>query len=193
MPRHILIIDGHPDPDPARFCHALADAYAESAEDAGHGVERLTLAALDIPLLRTRAAWEEGETPAALRDAQAMIARADHLVIVFPLWLGDVPALLKAFLEQVLRPGFAFPKGPRGLSSGLLTGKSARIVVTMGMPALFYRWVYRAHSLKSLRSNILRFVGIAPIRETLIGNVEGGADGREDALMRMRQLGADAA
>lgn len=98
MPRHILIIDGHPDPDPARFCHALADAYAESAENAGHGVERLTLAALDIPLLRTRAAWEDGETPAALRDAQAMI-----------------------------------------------------------------------------------------------GNVEGGADGREDALMRMRQLGADAA
>jgi hypothetical protein len=61
------------------------------------------------------------------------------------------------------------------------------------MPALFYRWVYRAHSLKSLRSNILRFVGIGPIRETLIGNVEGSAGNRTAALAEMRKLGADAA
>ena len=189
----ILVIDAHPDPDPARFCHALADAYAESAEGAGHAVERLALSGLDIPMLRTRAAWEEGEAPAAIQDAQTMIARAEHLVILFPLWLGDVPALLKAFLEQVFRPGFAFPNGPRKLHGGLLTGKSAHIVVTMGMPALFYRWVYRAHSLKSLRSNILRFVGIGPIRETLVGNVEGNAGNRTDALARMRRLGADAA
>jgi putative NADPH-quinone reductase len=189
----ILVIDAHPDPDPARFCHALADAYAKSAEGAGHGVERLSLAAIDVPMLRSRAAWEEGEASPAIRDAQAMIARAEHLVILFPLWLGDVPALLKAFLEQVLRPGFAFPTGPRKPDAGLLKGKSARIVVTMGMPALFYRWVYRAHSLKSLRSNILRFVGIGPIRETLIGNVEGSAGNRTAALAEMRKLGADAA
>ncbi|MBW7945564.1 MAG: NAD(P)H-dependent oxidoreductase [Sphingomonadaceae bacterium] len=189
----ILVIDAHPDPDPARFCHALADTYAESAAGAGHAVERLALSGLDVPVLRTRADWEEGEASPAVRDAQAMIARADHLVILFPLWLGDVPALLKAFLEQVFRPGFAFPTGPRKPHGGLLKGKSARVVVTMGMPALFYRWVYRAHSLKSLRSNILRFVGIGPIRETLVGNVEGNAGNRTGALALMRKLGADAA
>lgn len=190
---HILVIDAHPDPDPARFCHALADVYAESAAGAGHAVERLALSAIDVPMLRSRADWEEGAAPPSIRDAQAMIARAEHLVILFPLWLGDVPALLKAFLEQVLRPGFAFPTGPRKPDAGLLKGKSARIIVTMGMPALFYRWVYRAHSLKSLRSNILRFVGIGPIRETLIGNVEGSAGNRSEVLASMRRLGADAA
>ncbi|WP_339703231.1 NAD(P)H-dependent oxidoreductase [uncultured Sphingosinicella sp.] len=189
----ILVIDAHPDPDPARFCHALADVYAESAVGAGHAVERLALSAIDIPVLSSRADWEDGEASPAIREAQAMIARAEHLVILFPLWLGDVPALLKAFLEQVFRPGFAFPTGPRKPNAGLLKGKSARIVVTMGMPALFYRWVYRAHSLKSLRSNILRFVGIGPIRETLIGNVEGSAGNRTEALALMRRLGADAA
>ena len=189
----ILVIDAHPDPDPARFCHALADVYAESAVGAGHAVERLALLAIDIPVLSSRADWEDGEASPAIREAQAMIARAEHLVILFPLWLGDVPALLKAFLEQVFRPGFAFPTGPRKPNAGLLNGKSARIVVTMVMPALFYRWVYRAHSLKSLRSNILRFVGIGPIRETLIGNVEGSAGNRTEALASMRRLGADAA
>jgi putative NADPH-quinone reductase len=64
----------------------------------------------------------------------------------------------------VLRPGFAFAKAKgRALPKGLMAGKSARIVVTMGMPALFYTLVYRAHSLKSLERNILGFVGFAPI------------------------------
>src|SRR3546814_9849412 len=58
---------------------------------------------------------------------------ADHLVILYPLWLGDVPALLKGFLEQILRPGFAIDEGSTGMSAKLLTGRSARIIVTMGM------------------------------------------------------------
>jgi len=39
----------------------------------------------------------------------------------------------------------------------------------MGMPALIYRWYFRAHSIKSLERNILGFVGIALVSETLIG------------------------
>ena len=53
----------------------------------------------------------------------------------------------------------------------LLTGRSARLVVTMGMPALVYRFYFRAQSLKALERNILGFVGIAPVHETLIGMV----------------------
>ena len=84
--------------------------------------------------------------------------------------LGDIPALLKGFLEQVARPGFAFGReGGNPLANKGLTGRSARIVVTMGMPAAIYRWYFRAHSIKSLERNILGFVGIAPVNETLIG------------------------
>lgn len=91
----------------------------------------------------------------------------------FPLWLGGMPALLKGFLEQVARPGFALSKAEPGrLPEKLLKGRSARLVVTMGMPAAAYRWYFRAHSLKALERNILGFVGIAPIHETLIGMVE---------------------
>mgnify|MGYP003462987881 CR=1 FL=1 len=71
-----------------------------------------------------------------------------------------------------------------------LTGKSARIVVTMGMPAFVYRWWYRAHSLKSLEENILRFSGIGPIKSTLIGTVEGMTDKqRAGWLDNLRALG----
>jgi hypothetical protein len=57
------------------------------------------------------------------------------------------------------------------------------------MPALFYRVVYRAHSLKSLERNILKFVGIAPVATTVIGSVEAGADQRRNWLDEMRALG----
>ena len=93
------------------------------------------------------------------------------LVLVFPLWLGEMPALLKAFFEQVARPGFAYDLGGSPLRSGLLRGKSARIVITMGMPAFVYRLYYGSHSLKAMKIGILRFMGIAPIRSTLIGMV----------------------
>lgn len=52
-----------------------------------------------------------------------------------------------------------------------LSGRSARVVVTMGMPATVYRLYFRAHGVKSLERNILGFVGIAPVHETLVGNV----------------------
>jgi putative NADPH-quinone reductase len=191
MSKRIAIIDGHPDPDRARFCHVLADAYAEAAQAAGHEVKRLNLAEIDIPILRTREEWETGTPSPAVKQCQDAVAFAEHLVIVYPLWLGSMPALVKAFFEQVFRPGFAIDTGPRKSPwPGLLRGKSARIVVTMGMPAFVYRWFYLAHSLKSLERNILRFSGIGPIRETLIGNVEGSAGKRQKALEKLRTLAA---
>ncbi|MGE3481979.1 MAG: NAD(P)H-dependent oxidoreductase [Gammaproteobacteria bacterium] len=190
MGKRIAIIQGHPDPAPARFGRALAEAYARGAAAAGHEVRVIEVGALDFPLLRGKQDWEREPPVEAIRQAQETIAWAGHLLIIYPLWLGSMPALLKAFLEQVMRPGFAIARPEEGgMGRKLLTGRSARIVVTMGMPALFYRWYFRAHSLKSLERNILRFCGIAPIRETLIGMVEGAAARRERWLDRMRELG----
>lgn len=197
-PRRILVIQGHPDPAGRHFGHALADAYAEGAAAAGHEVRRTEVALLDFPLLRSQADWTHGTLPPGLQQAQADIAWAQHLVLCFPLWLGDMPALLKAYLEQVARPDFAFSKDqaataaePYGRKG--LTGRSARVVVTMGMPAVVYRHYFRAHSVKSLERNILGFVGIAPVHETLIGMVEN-PDPKERGrwLAKLRALGAAA-
>ncbi len=189
--RRILIIQGHPDVTENHLGHDLAHAYAAAATAAGHQVRTATPAQLDFPLLRSQKEWESGPLPSGLQKAQDDIAWAQHLVLFFPLWMGDMPALLKGFLEQVARPGFAFrpdkgsPFGQKGLA-----GRSARVVVTMGMPALVYRFYFRAHSVKSLERNILGFVGIAPIRETLIGLVDQlGEDGRAKWLSRMATLG----
>ncbi|WP_304525900.1 NAD(P)H-dependent oxidoreductase [Halomonas sp. I5-271120] len=187
----ILIVQGHPDTTRPHLCHALAGHYREGAESAEHEVHQISIAALDFPILKSQQEWQYGDLPATLESAQREILWAQHLVLIFPLWLGGMPALVKGFLEQVARPGFAFeyqdnnPLGKKGL-----TGRSARILVTMGMPALVYRHFFRAHSVKALERNILGFVGFMPIRETLIGSVETMSDKTRLAWFRkLRRLG----
>jgi putative NADPH-quinone reductase len=194
MPRRILIIQGHPDPDGARLCRALADAYAEGARGAGHLLERVDLATLDVPPLRTQAAFESGIVPDSLLAARDAILAAEHIVIVFPLWLGTMPALVKAFLEQIMRPGVAFSYQDRGFPKKLLAGRTARLIVTMGMPALAYRWWYFAHGLEGLKRNILHFTGIRPVRTTLFGGVGAASEARRlEWIAKVRALGAKAA
>lgn len=184
--KRIAILQGHPDPAGAHLCHALCAAYADAARAAGHDVRQIDVASLDFPLLRTQDDFEHGAPARAIASAQETIAWAQHLVIAYPMWLGEMPALLKGFMEQTFRPAFLGPFGP---GRKPLKGKSARIVMTMGMPALFYRWYFGAHGLKSLERSILGFAGIAPIRETLFGGVANGRTRAAGWLSEMRRLG----
>lgn len=189
---NITVIQGHPDGRARHYCHALAAEYVSGARAAGHAVRVIDVGALEFPLLRTKEAFDDGALPAQLATAQRDIAWADHLLLVYPLWLGEMPAIVKGFFEHVLRPGFAFDMGGHGWKRKL-HGKTARVVVTMGMPAAVYRWYFGAHSLKSLRRNVLSFVGIKPVRSTLIGSVESSTPKtRQRWLEKLRALGAAA-
>lgn len=151
------------------------------------------LSEMAIPILRSRHDWEDEPLPAALVSAQQSIAWADHIVIIFPLWLGDMPALLKAFLEQVLRPGFAFDYREGKIPTKALKGRTARIVVTMGMPGLIYRLYFRALAVRLLKRSILHFVGIRPVGTTIFGGVETAGARNADHLRHMVRLGERAA
>ena len=195
MSRRIAIIQGHPDPQGHHFGHALAASYAKGATEAGHQIRTIEVARLHFPLLRTKADFEEGLPPESISEAQETVAWAEHLVLLYPLWLGGMPALLKGFLEQLFRPAFVTGEPDAKCASKstarALKGKTAHIVVTMGMPALAYRWFYGAHSLRSLERNILEFCGIGPIHDTLIGMVEADDVVRKDWLEKLRAMGRD--
>lgn len=189
-PRNIVLLQGHPDTSPARLGHALAEAYAEGAREAGHSLRRVEIGKLDFPLLRSKEEWTSGELPGSLATAQEAIRWSQHVVLFFPLWLGTMPALVKAFLEQVLRPGFAIEAGEHGQWKRALRGRSARVVVTMGMPAPLYQWYFFAHGVRGLERNVLAFCGLHPVRQTLIGMVDGGGRKRHERnFERMRELG----
>ncbi len=192
--KQIAVILGHPDPDPSRLCSALVNAYMIGARAGGHHVRRIDVAELDFPWIKNKADFEDGPRPPDIVRAQDAIHAANHLVLVYPLWHGTMPALMKAFIEQVFRYDFAFEPEPKGRYRKLLTGRSARVAITMGMPALAYRFWFRAHSLKNLERNVLKFSGIGPIRESLFGMVEDASETvRANWLQRMERLGQQGA
>ena len=191
MARRIAIIQGHPDGSAVRFCRVLAAVYEEAAISAGHEIRKVDVAAMDIAPLRERVQWQDSEPSGEVAQAQKTIEWAEHLVIFYPLWLGSMPALLKAFFEQVFRPGFAVDRDRTELVwHKRLRGRSARIVITMGMPVFIYRGYFLSHSLKTLERNILGFCGIGPVQASLIGLVDApNPAGRQKWLQKMARLG----
>jgi putative NADPH-quinone reductase len=191
MGTRIVLIQGHPDYRRPHLCHALADAYVDGALAAGHEVEIVEPARLNFPFLTSAAEWTHGSPPPQVAAAQDAILRADHMVLVYPLWMGDMPALLKSFIEQVARPGFA-PDGPAhtAFGSGLLGTRSARVVVSMARPTPVFRWGCAGHSIKALRRNVFGRASIRPLRTTLVGRANELTPQRAASWCeRLRRLG----
>ena len=188
-PRRILLINAHPDPSAERLCAGLTQAYEDAAKTAGHAVDRVDLGGLDFDFL-TRADDFKTPPPRLFDPVRESLAAADHLVLVYPLWLGTMPAKLKAWLEQIARAGFFLDlSGGARWPAQKMKGKSARVVVTMGMPGFAYRLFYRSHSLKALEVGILKISGFKPVRDTVFGSVEAGPEHRRRMLDAMADLG----
>lgn len=185
----ILVLTGHPRRD--SLCGALASSYADAAETAGHEVRRLALADLPVDLTPPDYSREARPEPWAA-EVQAALAWCEHLVLVSPLWWGGPPAALKALFDRVLLPGFAFRyRSGSSLWDALLKGRSARVVLTMDTPPLFFRWAYGAAYERQLRNQVLGFCGFRPVRFTLLGVVKRSTeDQRRNWLRIVHRLGA---
>lgn len=190
--KRVLIINGNPDPAPERLSSALANAYADGATQSGHDVRRIDIGSISFSFLRKAAAFTALPQDPDIATAQASFLWAEHLVFIFPLWLGGPPSLLKAFMEALACGEFLIGKGKHNIPKGNLKGRSARIVVTMGMPSLAYRMLFGAYGIKAFRKSILSIAGVSPIRTTLVGGV-GASTARTGRLpARLRRLGTRA-
>ena len=187
MPSHIVIIQGHPDPAGGTLCHALADAYAEGAHEGGHQVSRIEIAGLDFPFLRSLA---DSELPEVLAAPKPALLAANHIVVVFPYWIRFMPVPLKAFFQQITRPSIPF-KYEKEPPPKLFEGRSARIVVALGVPVRTFLFG-SPDDIRHLRCD-MSLVGIAPIYVSRFGmfRMFGMADTRK-WLGQMRELGANA-
>lgn len=170
----IFILLGHP--RARSYCGALADAYAQAAQAAGHDVQRQDLAALDFDA-NAMPDWPEydertGPRPQDLLESQANLSWCERFVLIYPMWAGNVPARLKSWIEQTLSPGFAFryhDKGPGW--DRLLKGREAHIVRTSDAPGLYTRLWYRDCDIMCLRRAVLGFCGIRTTKVQRIGGV----------------------
>jgi NAD(P)H dehydrogenase (quinone) len=188
----IAIIVGNPLHD--SYSEALGEAYRRGAESGGHQATVFMLGRMNFDAILREGYRREQALEPDLAAARAAFVACDHVVIIFPLWCGDMPAILKGFFERILQPDLLSIQKSGGKASWkIFKGKSARVIMTMGMPGWFYRIYYGAHALKLLRRNILQLVGITPVRSTCYGMIEAVSDDtRKSWLREVEALGHDA-
>ena len=168
MIKNILIIQGHP--DTKSFNHALHASYKKGALAAGAQVREIFVGQLNFNLNLQYGYRQRTELEPCLLEAQQNIKWANHIVIIYPVWWGAVPAVLKGFFDRTLLPGFAFKKREGSIFwDRLLKGKSARIISTLDQPNWFYSLIYGAPSDKAVKRLTLNFCGISPVGITNIG------------------------
>lgn len=145
---HALLVYAHP--EPTSFTGALKDVAAEALRGAGHGVEVSDLYAEGFNPVAGRhdflevadphrfhyqteqdRAHKTGTYAPDIAREQARFAKADLVVWLYPIWWGNVPAILKGWFDRVLSYGFAYSDGRR-YDSGFFQGKRGIICLATG-------------------------------------------------------------
>jgi len=129
----ISIILAHP--DPGSFNSAIAQAAADAIKTNGHKVffHDLYQEKFD-PLLDKEEIGGNAELPDVIKQHCREIALADGIVIVHPNWWGQPPAILKGWVDRVIRPGVAYEflegDAGEGVPHGLLKARTAMVFNT---------------------------------------------------------------
>lgn len=190
--KNIVIILGHPEAE--SFCGAIAETYLASASQAGHLVKLFRLGAIDFdPVLRHGYNQRQPLEP-GLQEIREAISTAAHLVFVYPIWWGGMPALLKGMFDRVFLPGYAFKyREGSPLWDRLLSGRSAHALVCMDTPPWYFRLVYRMPGHNQMKRTILEFCGIQPVKISSFGPIRHAtARQRERWLEQVRRFARQA-
>jgi putative NADPH-quinone reductase len=154
------------------FSAAVAAAAVRGATEAGHEIDVIDLAADGFQPAMTRddlTAWRQARIiDPQVSDYQRRLAKADHLVFVFPVWWEAMPAATKGFLDRVLVKGMAFEELPNARGNpfrNLLTRLGGVTVMSvMTTPDKAYRWWYRDPLTKIMFKGTFAKIGIRNLK-----------------------------
>ncbi len=187
--KKILLINGHPDKE--SYNHALAEAYKKGASKSDAELREIQIRELDFNSNLQYGYRKRTELEPDLQKAQEHILWADHLVWIYPVWWGSVPAIMKGFLDRVLLPGFAF-KHREGSPwwDRYLTGKTARLICTMDQPPWYYWFRYGSPSHKAMKKLTLQYCGVKKVKIISIGPIRNSSSKfREKWIKKIQSLG----
>jgi NAD(P)H dehydrogenase (quinone) len=126
-------------PKPRSFCHALALTAASACQSLGHEVRfhDLYLEAFDPVMDERELRMRRSESP-LVEGHCAEAAEAEAFIVVHPNWWGQPPAILKGWVDRVLRADVAyrFSEGDAGtgIPRGLLKARTAIVLNTSDTP-----------------------------------------------------------
>lgn len=121
-------------PNPGSFCHAILEIVVETLRGKGHEVKVKDLygEAFD-PVLKDSdvKALQAGKTPTDITAEQNLVAWAEAITVIYPVWWTGLPAMLKGYIDRVFALEFAYTFGPDG-PKGLLGGRKVIVLSTQG-------------------------------------------------------------
>ncbi|MDD3207412.1 MAG: NAD(P)H-dependent oxidoreductase [Bacilli bacterium] len=120
---------------------------------------------------------------------QKMLLDTDELVVIFPIWWGDSPAILKGFIDKVMLKGFAYDHGATGLVGKLTHIKKAYVITTSETPT----FVYKEHLGNPIDNVFLKIVleGVGVKNNVWINKdtvLSSGQESRVDFLKQISKL-----
>jgi len=168
----LLIVNGHPDPRPDRFCAALCQACLTGATAAGRDADTIALGGI-FPANGLEGAEERSRALDLLRQPA-------RLIVIFPLWLDGPPEIVTHFFDQVQ------------CGSGTGAGNwRAHLVVTMSLPAFARRSLLRQQGDAPAGPNAMSLPGLQIDALNFVGSVDTiSLTQREEWLHRLRRLGS---
>jgi putative NADPH-quinone reductase len=171
---NVLVVLAHP--DPASFNHALAAAAAEAARRQGHAVVLHDLHAERFdPIVPAAELARDAPLEPWLRRHCDELAAAEGIVVVHPNWWGQPPAILKGWIDRVVRPGvaYAFVEGDQGegVPVGLLRARTAVVLNTSNTPAAREQEVFGDPLDSIWRRCLFDLCGVKDVRRRTFGVV----------------------
>ena len=194
MTNRIFILNGHPADTSLNM--ALAQTYAVAAKAAGNDVRTQNLSEMDFDIDYGLSGFENPKPlEPTLETMMQNIEWCEHLVLVTPMWWGGIPAKLKGAIDRTFLPGRAFDSRvpPGKMPLPMLSGRSARVILTSDTPRWILSLMYRSAIVHQLRKQVLKFVGITPTRFTFLSGASHPKTGQVDSwLKQISALGRSA-
>jgi len=133
----VSVILGHP--APGSFNHAIAQTVRETLEAHGHEVRFHDLYAEGFdPVLPAAELAREATLPPLIEQHCREVCEADGIVVIHPNWWSAPPAIVRGWVDRVLRQGRAYhfvPDGRGGVKPvGLLKAAVAMVFNTANTP-----------------------------------------------------------
>jgi len=183
----ISIVLGHP--KRGSFNHAIAEAALRTLENSGHTVRYHDLHAESFdPVLPEGEMAKSAVLPPLVKGHCEETAEADGIIIVHPNWWGQPPAIMKGWIDRVIRPGVAyeFREGDagEGVPAGLLKAKAALVFNTSNTRPDREQEVFGDPLETIWRNCIFGLCGVTNVHRTTFGVMVTSSDRQREAWLQ---------
>jgi putative NADPH-quinone reductase len=176
-------------PRPGSFNHAIAETVVQALADHGHSVHFHDLSAERFdPVLPYDEIPRDAPLDASITEHCRELADSDGIVIIHPDWWGQPPAILKGWIDRVVRPGVAyrFQAGDagEGVPAGLLKAGVAIVFNTSNTPKQREQAAFGDPLERLWKDCIFSFCGVPVFHRHMFSIIVTSTDAQRAAWLR---------